>query len=58
MQYALCTQCNFGIEQVVYINIFFGSNRQETCTILKHEQSAEKEETREIDALLIIFPKC
>jgi hypothetical protein len=39
---ALCTQCNFGIEQVEYINMIFGSNRQETYMMRKREQSVEK----------------
>jgi hypothetical protein len=39
---ALCTQCNFGIEQVEYISMIFGSNRQETYTMLKREQSVDK----------------
>jgi hypothetical protein len=39
---ALCTQCNFGIEQVEYINMIFGSNRQETYIMPKREQSVEK----------------
>jgi hypothetical protein len=40
---ALCTKCNFGIEQVEYINMIFGSNRQEAYMMPKCEQSVEKQ---------------
>jgi hypothetical protein len=51
---ALCTKCNFGIEQVEYINMIFSSNRQEAYMMPKCRKTRE---TREINATLEIFYK-